>query len=246
MLNNLDKYIETELIPVYTQGQRRKTYPPYVTMTRDAFEARKAGDWKRALKLSKQAQQMPSRDPNDPNFRRLWYFRYAGDFLLGFTGSKTEALEIKTKIHEYLQQHLKLKLSEEKTLITHAKTQKAKFLGYEIHALHENSKHDNRGQRCINGGLGFLIPASVRKEKCARYMDHGKPRHLPQRTIDHTYSIVSEYQAEYRGIVQYYKMAYNLHTLSKLKHIMEVSLVKTLASKYKLLVQKFINGMVLP
>lgn len=64
-------------------------------------------------------------------------------------------------------------------------------------------------------------------------MKNGKPIHLPQRTIDDAYSIVSQYQSEYRGIVQYYRMAYNLHTLSKLKYVTEVSLVKTLASKYR-------------
>jgi hypothetical protein len=219
MLDNLDKYVENELMPAYTRGQRRKTNPPYIRLTWDAHEARKSGDWKKALMLSNQAQQMPSRDPDDPNFRRLWYVRYAEDFLLGFIGPKKAALNIKDNIHDYLRDYLKLRLSEEKTLITHAQTEKAKFLGYEVHILHENSKHDQRGQRCINGGIGFTIPTKIRNEKCARYMRNGKPQSLPQRTIDDAYSIVSEYQTEYRRIVQYYKMAYNLHTLSKLKYI---------------------------
>lgn len=64
-------------------------------------------------------------------------------------------------------------------------------------------------------------------------MKHGKPKHMPHLTMDEAYSTVSQYQAEYRGIVQYYRMAYNLHTLKKLKYVMEVSLVQTLASKYK-------------
>ena len=73
----------------------------------------------------------------------------------------------------------------------------------------------------------------MKQEKCARYMRRGKPIHLPQRTIDEAYSVVAQYQAEYRGVVQYYRLAYNLHTLSHLKYVMEVSLVKTLANKYK-------------
>ena len=64
-------------------------------------------------------------------------------------------------------------------------------------------------------------------------MKNWKPIHLPQRTINDAYSIISQYQEEYRGIVQYYRMAYNLHTLNKLRYVAEVSLVKTLASKYK-------------
>lgn len=233
VLDRLDKYIEQELIPAYTKGKRRKTNPPYVRLTMQVSEVRKRGDWELANKLHKQAQSMPSRDPYDSDFRRLWYVRYADDSLLGLTGTKNEALEIKHKIAEFLSNSLKLDLSADKTLITHASSQKAKFLGYEVHVLHDNSKHDRRGQRCINGSIGLRIPATVKYEKCKRYMKGNKPIHLPQRIIDDAYSIVSQYQAEYRGIVQYYRMAYNLHTLNKLKYMMEVSLVKTLANKYK-------------
>lgn len=142
-------------------------------------------------------------------------------------------MAIKQKISEFLSNDLNLELNAEKTLITHARSQKAKFLGYEIHALHEDSKRDQQGKRCINGDIGLRIPKNVKQEKCAKYMKHGKPRHMPQQIIDDAYGIVSQYQTEYRGIVQYYRMAYNLHTLDKLKYVMEVSLVKTLASKYK-------------
>jgi hypothetical protein len=151
---------------------------------------------------------------------------------VGFIGPKSEAGEIKRKMAEYLKQHLKLELSEEKTLITHARSEKAKFLGYEIHCLHAHDKHDHRGQRCINGSIGLRVPPHIHKDKSARYMKREKPIHLPQRTIDSAYSIVAQYQAEFRGIVQYYRMAYNLHTLWHLKRIMEISLVKTLAKKF--------------
>ncbi|MEO0970800.1 MAG: group II intron reverse transcriptase/maturase [Cyanobacteria bacterium J06639_18] len=198
-----------------------------------ASTARKTGNLELARKLSQQAQSIPSRDPNDPNFRRLWYTRYADDFLLGVVGSKSEALEIKQKIAMFLHDELKLELSEEKTFVTHARNETAKFLGYEIHILHADDKHDHRGQRCINGSVGLRVPKSVIKDHCVKYMRCGKPIHLTQRLSDDAYSIVSQYQAEYRGVVQYYRMAYNLHTLSKLKWVMELSLVKTLANKFK-------------
>lgn len=69
-------------------------------------------------------------------------------------------------------------------------------------------------------------------------MHSGKPIHLTQRVNDNAYSIVTQYQAEFRGVVQYYPMAYNLHTLFKLKRVMELSLVKTLAKKFKTTCQK--------
>jgi hypothetical protein len=143
--------------------------------------------------------------------------------LLGLAGSKSEAVQIKYKIADFLSNNLKLELNADKTLITNAGSQKARFLGYEVHILHEDSKHDHRGQRCINGSIGLCVPAIVKQEKCKRYMRNGKPIHLPQRTIDDAYSIVSQYQAEYRGIVQYYRMAYNLHTLSKLRYVASIA-----------------------
>ena len=77
---------------------------------------------------------MPSVDTHDADYRRCRYVRYADDFLIGFTGSKADAEKIKTKLHEFLRQELNLELSEEKTLITNASSQAAKFLGYEIKA----------------------------------------------------------------------------------------------------------------
>ena len=71
----------------------------------------------------------------DPNYRRLKYVRYADDFLLGFIGPKSEAEEIKRKLEAFLREQLKLELSQTKTLITHARTERARFLGYEIQVL---------------------------------------------------------------------------------------------------------------
>ncbi len=233
VLHELDTYVENTLIPEYNHGKRRRSNPPYVRLTMAASQARKLGDLELAKTLNQKAQCIPSRNPNDPDFRRLWYVRYADDWLLGIKGPKSDAIIIKQKITLFLTQKLKLELSKEKTLITHAKDQKAFFLGYEIHTLHSDSKHDHRGQRCINGSIGLRVPFSTRRDKCRKYMRKGKPQSLPQRTIDDAYSMVSQYQSEYRGVVQYYRMAYNLHTLGYLRMVTEVSLVKTLAKKFK-------------
>ena len=200
VLDRLDQYVERELIPVYTQGKRRRTNPPYVALTFAASEARKQGNLEEARWLSQAAQKIPSRDPRDPNFRRLWYTRYADDFLLGLVGTKAEAMEIKQKLAAFLRNELKLELSDEKTLVTHARDEMARFLGYEIHILHADDKHDHRCQRCINGSVGLRAPSSVKNARCAKYMRKGKPIHLMQRINDDAYSIVTQYQAEYRGV----------------------------------------------
>jgi len=233
VLDELDCFVEQELIPDHTRGSRRKTNPPYVALTVAASRARQKGDRERAWKLSKEAQTLASREPNDPNFRRLWYVRYADDFLLGYTGPKSDAVDIKQQISQFLCDRLKLQLSDEKTLITHAREDWAKFLGYEVHIHRADHKHDRRGQRCINGSVGLRVPQAVVKNHCKKYMRYNRPVHLPKRLNDDIYGIMALYQAEYSGIVQYYRLAYNLHTLSRVKWVAEQSLTKTLANKLR-------------
>lgn len=233
VLDRLDKFVENELIPDNTRGRRRKTNPPYVALTVAASRARNRGDRDKARELSQTAQRLPSRDPEDANFRRLWYVRYADDFLLGFIGPKAEAEIIKTKLARFLRDRLRLELSPEKTLITHARDDVARFLGYEVQCLHADDQHDPRGRRGINGRIGLRVPRRVIEAQCAKYMRHGKPTHIPQRLNDDAYSIVRLYQAEYSGIVQYYRLAYNLGKLSRLRWVAQRSLVKTLANKLR-------------
>jgi group II intron reverse transcriptase/maturase len=234
VLDRLDRYVEETLVPANTRGSRRKPYRPYAALMAVSRRARRSGDRSKAERAFKDAQSLPSKDPTDPGYRRLWYVRYADDFLLGFIGPKAEAEEIKRQLATFLRGELKLELSEAKTLVTHARDQSARFLGYEIHAQHADCQHDRRGQRAINAGIGLRVPRDVVTKNVARYTRHGKPVHLTQRVADTAYSIVTQYQAEYGGIVQYYRLAYNLGALQPLKWAAGVSLVKTLAQKLRL------------
>ena len=102
--------------------------------------ARRRGDRPTVREARKQRRPLPSMDTRDPGYRRLRYCRYADDHLLGFTGPKAEAEEIKHRLAKFLRDDLKLELSEEKTLITHARTGAARFLGYEITAHHDRQQ----------------------------------------------------------------------------------------------------------
>jgi hypothetical protein len=111
--------------------------------------------------------QTPSVILNDPDYRRLRYIRYADDFLLGFTGPKNEAEEIKRRIREFLRETLRLELSEAKTLITHAQTETARFLGYDVLVFNEDRYHaQNDGRRTINGKVALSVPEEVVRERC--------------------------------------------------------------------------------
>jgi len=77
------------------------------------------------------------------------------------------------------------------------------------------------------------VPPDVVREKCARYLRHGEPMHRSELVHDSVFSIVAQYQQEYRGVVAYYRRAYNLHRLNRLKWVMERSLTRTLALKLR-------------
>ena len=134
--------------------------------------------------LRKQMQQLPSGDPHDPDYRRLRYVRYADDFVLGFIGPRAEAQQVKESLETFLRDSLKLELSQEKTLITHATSQAARFLGYELVNQQANDQHDHRGQRKVNGRIGLRVPAEVIDQHCRAYMRNGKPAHRNELLAD--------------------------------------------------------------
>ncbi len=240
-LDKLDKFVEETLVPAYTGGTARRRNREYERLKLQAFRHRRKGDAKTAAMLKRQMQQMPSIDPEDPDYRRLYYIRYADDFLLGFAGPKEEAEEIKQRLGKFLQDELKLELSKTKTLITHARTEVAKFLGYELHTLQDDKKRDRSNRRNINGGVGLRVPQSVLMEKCQRYMRGEKVIHRAELLQDSDFTIIARYQSEYRGIVEYYRLAYNLGSLSRLRWLMEKSLMMTLAHKFKVSVKTVSN-----
>jgi group II intron reverse transcriptase/maturase len=237
-LDRLDKYVEQALLPAYTRGEQRQRNPIYNRLRLREQYYRKQGNREKALELRKQRKALPERDPLDPDYRRLRYVRYADDFCLGFAGPKDEAEEIKQCLKTFLREQLKLELSEEKTLITHASTQPARFLGYELTVQYRDDKRDHTDRRCINGHVALRVSAKVIENKCALYMQQGKPHHRAELLNDDDFSIMAHYQSEYRGFVQYYLLAQNVSWLWKLHWIMRGSLLKTLAHKHRSSVSK--------
>jgi hypothetical protein len=232
-LDQLDHYVEQTLVPAYTRGNQRKANPAYDRLIYQGRKAHQEGKLVEAKQLLQQAQQLPRCDPQDPAYRRLRYIRYADDVLLGFAGPKSEAEIIKQHLTEFLHSQLDLELSQEKTLITHACTQAAHFLGYEIVVHLANSWHDQNGRRSLNGSIGLRLPLQVLHDKCALFQSQRHIRHRPELLQDDDFSIMTQYQAEYRGVVQYYLLAENVAWLSKLRWVMQGSLLRTLACKHR-------------
>jgi group II intron reverse transcriptase/maturase len=237
-LDRLDKFVEQTMLPAYTRGEKRRRNPAWNKATCRVHYYRRRGRYEEARKWDKIRRSIPSCDPYDPNYRRLRYVRYADDFVLCFAGPKREAEAIKVQLKHFLRETLKLELSEEKTLITHATTQAARFLGYEIHSQHCDTKLDRNKVRTVNGVLALRVSQDVIDAACARYMKRGKPTHRPELAGNSDYDIVQQYQWHYAGLVNYYLLAQNIASLCKLRWVMESSLLRTLANKHKTSVGK--------
>ncbi|MFG2961589.1 reverse transcriptase domain-containing protein [Streptomyces sp. NPDC048291] len=236
-LHKLDEFVETVLIPEYTRGKRRARNPAYLELQNLLAKARRRSDRVQARALRQQMVSLPSADPNDPGYRRLRYIRYADDHLLGFTGPKAEAEQIKQRLGQFLRDELKLELSQEKTLLTHARTRAARFLGYEITTQHNDTKKTGRYRR-VNGQIALRVPRDVIKAKCAPYTDRGKPAKKTALINSSDHAIVATFGTVYRGVVQYYLLAGDVFRLHRLQWVMETSMLKTLAAKHRSSVSK--------
>jgi group II intron reverse transcriptase/maturase len=231
-LDRLDRFVEDTLTSRYTRGDRRRSNPEYMAVHGRMIRLKKANrmvEWHRARK---EARSLPSQDNYDLDYRRLYYIRYADDFLLGFAGPRGEAEEIKEEIRNFLASRLKLELSVEKTLITHARTETVRFLGYEVGVM------DCATRRSVNGQIELRLPRDVLKKVMDRYRVAGKP--VPRFILTHSsdFDIVAMFGMEYRGIVQYYKLARNVYWLGHLHWVMETALLRTLACKHRSSVTK--------
>jgi len=234
-LDRFDKIVEGTLIPEFTKGKRRRVSQAYLNTYKRMKRAIASGRDDDADRLRAELKNHAPVDHFDPNYRRLRYVRYADDFLLGLIGTKEEAETIKARITTFLQDGLKLEVSQEKTLISHAVDEPARFLGYEIKTKLSAQKPET------NGYISLRLPKDKLKGFCDRYKRLGKPAHRVYLIDNSDFSIVAQYGAEYRGIVQYYLMADNVWWLDRLHWTMRVSLLKTLARKHKSSVLKMAN-----
>jgi len=240
-LHKLDEFVEDVLQPQYMRGKARRFNPAYRRHTWEMGKAKANQDadaWHQ-LKIEQRSIQVGM--TRDEKFRRLTYVRYADDFILSFSGPKAEAEDIKSRIRDFLRETLKLELSEEKTLISHASTEPARFLGYDISVMKDDGKltvaSNAMGtfrKRSINGLIKLSVPWEKIEEHCRKYTIDGKIRRRMDQMANEDFSIVAWYGIVFRGVAQYHCMAHGrAGKLSKLKYVMQTSMLKTLAAKHK-------------
>lgn len=189
--------------------------------------------------LRAQMLRLPAKSQTD---KRIAYVRYADDFLVGVVGSKEDCMEIKARIKTFLADVLKLELSEEKTLITHS-AEYARFLGYDIRVRRNNQvKNDGQGssRRTLSNKVELNVPLVDKIErylfdrKAAKWANGAlRPVHRGALITMTDLEILMVYNAELRGICNYYCMASNFGKLGYFAYLMEYSCLMTLASKHK-------------
>lgn len=244
-LNELDKHM-TELISRIEKAKQRKISTTYRRLSDKKRYAVHKNNYELAKEYEKQMRMIPAREPMDENFKRVKYVRYADDFVICIIGDKKLALEIKKEVSDFLMSNLKLELNQDKTLITNLKHARANFLGYEFTKSYCNTKLSKNPLgykiRSINGEIQLLVPSKVINEKIKRYSKNNKPAAYKARINLPVLDIISEFNAEIRGLYNYYSLATDVSKkLYKFKYFHYFSMVKTIAGKEQSSVKKVIK-----
>ena len=259
-LDKLDKYVK-EYIRHFDMGTKRRPGKESNDLANERkrtvrkLKKVKDGTEKAALvarlkAIEQERAAFPSGDEMDGSYRRLKYIRYADDFILGIIGSKEDVLRIKEDIKSFLSESLALELSEEKTLITHT-GKSAKFLGYEITVTRTNhQRRDVQGRlrRTYGKRVRLNVSMATLRDKLLEYgameikLRNGKevwkPKCRSGLIFNDDLEILDRYNRETVGFCNYYLIANNCVVLHNFRYIMEYSMYKTFAGKYRSTVRK--------
>ena len=263
-LEKVDRYME-ELKKRFDKGAERAVYPEtYELEKKRGVLAKKlrnttSEEEKQVLiekirEIDRKKLTIPYSDPFDTSFKRLQYVRYADDFLIGVIGSKEDAIAIKEQVKAFIADILKLELSDEKTLITHSE-KRARFLGYDIYVRRSAAtKKDKTGRLCrhLNGTVCLEMPTELMRKKLLEYgamtiektvygKDNWKAKARYYLKDNDDLEILDQYNSEIRGFRNYYRIANNAAHASSFGYIMQYSMFKTFATKYRTTMRRMIG-----
>ena len=199
---------------------------------------------------------VPYSDPMDTEYKRVVYVRYADDFLIGVIGSKEDAKQVKIDVGEFIKEQLHLEMSPEKTLITHG-NDFARFLGYLVTVSREQNRTRTKNgftRRTYVGKVKLYVPKEKWLNRLLSYgalkisydKAHGnkevwEPVRRPGLIRLDDIEILNQYNAEVRGMYNYYRLANNATVLNAFVYVMKYSMYKTFAGKYRTSMRKIIR-----
>ena len=132
------------------------------------------------------------------NLKPAYLIRYADDWIL-LTDSKEHAEKWKYRISKFLETNLKLKLSDEKTLITNIKEKPIHFVGFTYKVIKEPSMR--------KGYKPVVRPQQERiDKKLLEIIQDIKMLRLPM-TKENLIESISKINSKIRGIINYYSAA---------------------------------------
>mmetsp|Transcript_31556 Transcript_31556/g.80357 ORF Transcript_31556/g.80357 Transcript_31556/m.80357 type:complete len:763 (-) Transcript_31556:8026-10314(-) len=233
---------------VYTGKTSRRTNPDYKALQR---HLQKTSDPAERSELIQKLRKIPSKDPFDSDFRRLFYIRYADDFVIGITGSRKEAVEVLDQVKGFLSEELKMSLKESKTHIVHFKKQAISFLGVTMYGISRTEKPirtvKHPGWRTsikvrVTPRVGLHAPIKTLLDKLCKNkfiksnkLGIYKPTALRRMVnFDHA-DILGYYNGVARGIMNFFSFVDNYTRIGAIvKYHLLHSCALTLALKYKL------------
>lgn len=172
---------------------------------------------------------------------RIEYVRYADDWMIGVSGDRKLALNIKDRVADFM----KNSLAPSKTKVTDLRTSNAHFLGYEIF-LPKNrpiSGYKGKGVRTIRRGqprLRFELPVAKILE---RYAERGYLKKLTNKvrpisrapyTVLEDHVIVSHFRSIWLGLLHYYSGCTNRGRLQYIHYLLHMSCAMTLGHRHRL------------
>lgn len=252
-LNELDKYAQ-KLADDFHKSADRVYTKEYSDTTgeitkiskqlKSAMGQEKTELLKRKKELQNIRRQLPCKSQTD---KVMKYIRYADDFIIAIKGDKFDCEQIKKQLSTFINETLKMELSEEKTLITHSNNY-ARFLGYDIRVRRDNTvkPNGNHLQRTLNGKVELNIPFEDKimpfmfSKSIIKQNTNGEIEPIARKYLYGCtdFEILSAFNSELRGICNYYSLASNFNRLTYFAYLMEYSCLKTLAGKHKTTARK--------
>lgn len=248
-LHKLDKFLFDMKADFSSKpSYKRKKTPAYRKIQYQISKANNAEERKLYIKSLRK---LHSKDLMDPKFRKLFYVRYADDFIIGVTGSHKEAQLILSKVCNFLSETLKLDLSAHKTHVVNFKKRSIHFLGTDIYGISRKEKPTRtvkhpKWKKCIKTritpkvGMHAPIRKLLNKLHANKFLKRNKygvykPTALRRMVnFDHA-DIIGYYNSVSRGMLNYYSFVDNYSRFgSIIKYLLLHSCALTLALKYKL------------
>jgi len=204
-------------------------------------EKRKNKSYRKLAVKEARKQFITSRDQMDTNFKRLNFVRYADDFIIGIDGSLSDAQLIGAKVEKFLKGELLFEIK--RFTIKNFCQEGDNFLGFTLKGWTTKSRkiiNTKKGKQLVNHRPKVLIPTTKILNKLheiglvKKYSNHFRGTAY-RKLVEHPlYNIVEYFNSVYRGIANYYCIAYNINTLRNLNYILKVSCCLTIALKMKL------------